>query len=504
MLSITAGINQKRKGDTLFNVSFFLVQGKGRHMSNHQLLLKQGWQQHQTGRLDQAEHKYQQVIADDPKNADAWVFMGILQFDQRQFESSTDSYRKALKLKDHYPIAWNNLGNSLRMLGSVDEAEKCFIQALSQQPNYLSAFKNRGTLWIWAGEIEKGLKWYQEGLKHHPDEVELHRNLGVIHLLLGNYDIGWPEYRWRWKFPGMYRPATDAPTWKGEPLENKTILLYPEQGLGDAIQFIRVANELTKQGARVYAQVGDRLEALFCSAPGIDRLLNRDQPLPRFDYHASFIEVIDYLYQATGEIAWGSDLFKNLPGYLRVSDALIDYWRQWFAKRSSITVPPTPTGSKRLRVGINWQGNPDHHADVYRSIPLEILAPLTTIDHVELYSLQFGFGSEQLTHSQFNGEIVKFPEHVDTDGGAFTDTAAILRNLDVVVTTDTSVTHLAGAVGTKTYLLLGKVPDWRWLRSGSSTPWYPHMRLFRQSKLGAWDEPVAEVASLLRKTANAG
>jgi hypothetical protein len=155
-------------------------------------------------------------------------------------------------------------------------------------------------------------------------------------------------------------------------------------------------------------------------------------------------------------------------------------------------------------VGINWQGNPDHHADIYRSMPLEMLAPLATIENVELFSLQFGFGSEQLTQSQLSHAIVQFPAHVDSDGGAFTDTAAILSNLDVVVTTDTSVAHLAGAVGTKTHLLLGKVPDWRWLQSGSSTPWYPHMRLFRQSKLGTWDEPVAEVASLLRETANAG
>ena len=127
-------------------------------MPNHQLLLQEGWKQHQAGNLDQAAQLYQQVIDSQPRDADAWVFLGILQFDRRQFESSVESYRKALKIRDRYPIAWNNLGNALRMLGNVDEAEKCFLTSLSQQPDYLSAFKNRGTLWTWAGEIEKGFK----------------------------------------------------------------------------------------------------------------------------------------------------------------------------------------------------------------------------------------------------------------------------------------------------------------------------------------------------------
>ena len=474
-------------------------------MPNHQLLLQEGWKQHQAGDLDQAEQLYQQVIDSHPRDADAWVFFGILQFDRRQFESSVESYRKALKIRDRYPIAWNNLGNALRMLGNVDEAEKCFLTSLSQQPDYLSAFKNRGTLWTWAGEIKKGFKCYQEGLKHHPNDAELHRNLGVIHLLMGNYDMGWPEYRWRWQSQGMYRPATHAPLWKGETLENRTILLYPEQGLGDAIQFVRVANELKKRGATVHVQIRSTLKPLFCSAPGIDLLLDRDEALPPFDFHASFIEVIDYLYQTTGEIAWGKDMFSTGAGYLRVSDALIHYWEKWFDQLPSSANQSAETNPKslkrRFRVGINWQGNPNHHADVYRSIPLEIFAPFTNIEGIELFSLQFGFGSEQLTQSHLSKSITTFPNHVDTDGGAFTDTAAILKNLDMVVTSDTSLAHLAGAVGTQTSLLLGKVPDWRWLQSGSSTPWYPSMSLFRQRKIGTWSEPVAELESQLEKAA---
>ena len=288
-------------------------------MSTINEVLQQGWKLHQAGHIDQAEQHYRQALANAPKNEDALVYLGIALFDQRRFEESVAAYREALAIRHSYPIAWNNLGNSLRMLGMVEEAEECFTISIQQKPDYLSALKNRGTLWIWSGQIERGLAWYQRGLEVDPNNAELHRNLGVINLLLGNYDIGWPEYRWRWNMPGTFRPSTSTPAWTGQSLTGKTILLYPEQGLGDAIHFVRVARSLQDLGAKVVLQCAAEMIPLFTSAPGIDQLALDTAPVPIVDYHASMIEVIDVLYSRSGSIAWGTELFEARR---RVSDGV--------------------------------------------------------------------------------------------------------------------------------------------------------------------------------------
>src|SRR5687768_3904909 len=217
-------------------------------MSELQKVLDHAWKVQQSGDLAAAESIYRQVLAQLPHNAAAHVYLGIALFDQRRFEESAQSYRRALAIQKHFPVAWNNLGNSLRMLGEIDEADRCLQTAIDQKPDYLSPLKNRGTLWIWAGEVDRGLRWYHEALRLAPEDPELHRNLGVIYLLQERYAEGWPEYRWRWTFIDGGRPGYPYPIWQGENLRGKTILLYPEQGLGDAIQFIRVAATLKSAG----------------------------------------------------------------------------------------------------------------------------------------------------------------------------------------------------------------------------------------------------------------
>ncbi len=448
--------------------------------------LRGGWRLHQAGDVQAAEDVYRQVIVSDPLNADALVYLGIAQFDQRLFGESADSYRQALAIRDQDPIAWNNLGNSLRMLGDVDAAEQCLETALDQKPGYLSALKNRGTLWIWSGQIDRGLHWYSEGLKVDPDNAELHRNVGVIQLLMGNPDIGWPEYRWRWKIPGLYRPAVNAPVWRGEELVGKTILLYPEQGRGDAIQFVRSAAILHSEGARVILQCAADVVPLFSSAPGVDLLLADGAAVPPIDFHASLLEVVDVRYSQMGRWSYGENLFSRDRGYLQVSDELVLYWKRWLDENTV-----------NRRIGINWQGSRMHHADVYRSVSLEVLEPLARIEGIDLISLQFGDGSEQLEECGFSGSVLRLPDHVDVTGGAFTDTAAILKNLDCVVTTDTALAHLAGAVGTPVTMMLGKVPDWRWQLDALTTPWYPSMQIVRQRELGQWGDVAERVAASL-------
>tara|TARA_R110002049_G_scaffold4601_3_gene31773 strand:- start:32734 stop:34167 length:1434 start_codon:yes stop_codon:yes gene_type:complete len=469
-------------------------------------VLQQGWRLHQAGRVDDAAAIYRHVLDQAPRSAEAHVYLGIAQFDQRDFRQSAASYREAIRLRDSFPVAWNNLGNSLRMSGDVDEAESCFVKALQQQPGYLSALKNRGTLWVWAGEIERGLHWYQEALKVKPDDPELHRNLGVINLLLGEFEIGWPEYRWRWRMPGMRRPQTNAPFWQGEQLDGKTVLLYPEQGRGDTIQFIRMATELHDAGARVFIECPQELIPLLQSVRGVDMFLPEGAVIPPVDYHLSLIDAVDVWYCSKGELPLSTD---TRHGYLNVPEAKALQWRRWLDQTMPQSVGKPMHGrlthgkpvhgksirDRPMRVGINWQGSPDHHADVYRSVPLDCLAVLANRADIQLVSLQFGHGADDLDACDFADSVVKVPAGVDTSEGAFVDTAAIVKGLDVVVTSDTAIAHLAGALGVPVQLMLGKVPDWRWRLDGDTTVWYDTFTLVRQQHIGDWNSVAASIAS---------
>ncbi|QDT08339.1 tetratricopeptide repeat protein [Planctomycetes bacterium K23_9] len=457
-------------------------------MPTFQQILAHGWQVHQSGKIDDAQRIYRSVLDDRPGDPDALVYLGIALFDQLRFDESVAVYQQALAGRSVFPIGWNNLGNSLRMLGRVDEAEAAFVTALDQDPQYLSAFKNRGTLWVWTGEIDKGLQCYEAGLQIDPNSAELHRNLGVIYLLQGDYDRGWPQYRWRWAMPSMPRPQCHAPLWQGEPIDGKSILLYPEQGRGDAIQFIRMAKVLSDAGARVIVQCAPEMIALFTSAAGISMLVPHDVVAPPVDYHASLIDTVDVWYTQTGQMPYG--VTGKDRSYLTVSTPLIDYWKNWLDQNVPVT------GSQR-RIGINWQGNREHHADVYRSLPLSELKPLTKIPDVQLVNLQFGDGVEQIDQVDFGDQIHCLPNDVDATDGAFTDTAAILQNLDAVVTSDTALAHLSGAVGTDVHLLLGRVPDWRWLTQGDRSDWYPTMQIARQIEVGNWSDPVHQCCDRL-------
>ncbi|QEG38055.1 tetratricopeptide repeat protein [Roseimaritima ulvae] len=443
--------------------------------------LQQGWQLQQRGQIAQAEHVYRQVIAQVPRSAEAHVYLGIALFDQQRFVESEAAYRTGLELQGRFPIAWNNLGNALRMQNRVDEADACFARSIEQQPGYLSPLKNRGTLWIWAGHIDRGLDYYQQALQVAPEDPELHRNLGVIYLLQGRFAEGWPQYRWRWNMPGLVRPPCSAPLWQGEPLQDKTILLYPEQGLGDAIHFVRMAEVVQQHGARVLLSCDANLIPLLQSARGIDQIFPTQMTVGPVDYQASLIEVADHL-QIDGQ---------NIPAavpYLTVSDSLQSYWQRWLSSQ---------VGGSGRRVGICWQGNPNHHADHYRSVALREFAPLFDVEGVQWISLQHGFGSQQIAEVPFADKLLRLPEDLDRSAGAFLDTAAVMQNLDLVITTDTSTAHLAGALGVPTWVLLGKLPDWRWSLEGSTTHWYPSLRLFRQQVVGNWQGVVREMAGAL-------
>jgi tetratricopeptide (TPR) repeat protein len=445
-------------------------------------LLTQAWQIHQQGNIAHAEQVYRSVLTREPNHVNAWCYLGIALHDLKRFDQSVHAYQKAIALQPNFPIALNNLGNSLRYLGRVTESDDAFQKAIDLSPQYFNAYRNRGTLHAWTGRVDLAFKYYYEAMQLNPSDAELHRNLGVIHLLQGNFQEGWKEYDYRWKCKEAISHPYLQPKWNGQELKGKTILLYSEQGLGDTIHFVRFAKLLQDRGARTILAMQPALLALLQHCPGIHRLIPNTLGIDEgIDYHCSLLDVARVLQIDD----------KNIPNecpYIQIPKPLIDYWGNVLSK----ALP-----SAKLRVGIVWQGNPDHQADMFRSIPLSAMKPLADIEGIQLISLQRGHGTEQLKSWTGSKLIYCMPEEIDQSSGAFMDTSAILHHLDWIVTSDTSMAHLSGALARPTCLMLGYTPDWRWLQERIDSPWYPSLRLFRQAKIGDWSDVVQSVAKHL-------
>jgi Tfp pilus assembly protein PilF len=445
-------------------------------------ILAQAWQSHQKGNTSQAEQVYRSVVQREPNHFNGWCYLGIALHDMRRYAESVAAYERALALQPAFPIALNNMGNSLRYLGRVEEADQAFQRALDLSPEYFNALRNRGTLHAWTGRIDLAFKYYHQAMQLNPNDAELHRNLGVIHLLQGNFREGWKEYDYRWRCAEAIQHPYRQPKWTGQPLVGKTILLYSEQGLGDTIHFARFAKVLKGMGARTMVHFQPPLLALLQHCPGIDVLVPNSLAVEEpFDYHCSLLDVAAVL---------GID-DSNVPNevpYLRIPKQLVDYWGGVLNK----SLPPA-----KKRIGIVWQGNPDHQADMFRSVPLSALTPIADLEGVQLISLQRGKGTEQLKTWAGSKIIYCLPEEIDQSSGAFMDTSAIAHHLDWIVTSDTSMAHLAGALGRPTCVLLGFTPDWRWLLKRDDSPWYPTCKLFRQSRVGDWTSVVDQVKQFL-------
>jgi FkbM family methyltransferase len=443
--------------------------------------LQQAWEIHQAGRIAHAEQIYRQVLAAQPDHASAWCFLGIACHDQQRYDEAIAAYRNALALRPNFPSAHNNLGNTYRMLRRVDDAVAQFDQALALDPQYLLAYKNKGTTLCWEGRLEEAQATYEEAIRRGVADADIHKSLGILRLLRGDWEGGWPEYAWRWQTGEIRLPTLSAPLWDGSSLDGKTILLTPEQGLGDTVQFIRYAAWLKQRyDCRVLFQPPKVLRELLASCPGVDAWVERLDEAPPHDCFAPLIHV-------PGVLRHTPDDFPAPIPYLAADEARVAEWRQRLA------------GYRGVKVGLVWRGSPTHHADSMRSIPLVQWAALGRLAGVHWLSLQKGPAVGELSMLAGRLEVVDLGSSLDEGTGAFVETAAVLKNLDLLITCDTAIAHVAGALGVPVWLLLGYVPDWRWGRSGSSTVWYPTMELFRQKAVGEWGGVLEEVAQALER-----
>lgn len=397
--------------------------------------------------------------------------LGITLAQLGRYSEAIDAYRRALAVCPSYAEAHSNLGIALTMEARYHEALDSFHMAIELRPDYPEAHNNRGIALKELGRHDEAIATYERALALDPDYADAHLNRALAWLGQGDWPSGWPEYEWRHQQRPRGEKRFAQPLWQGEPLEDRTLLIHCEQGLGDTLQFIRYVALAKQRAKRIVVRCPKRLVNLLHCLSDIDQLVSEDGPLPQFDCHAPLLSL---------PRIFGTTL-QTVPAhvpYLSADPELVEHWRRQLQRKR---------GTDALRVGVNWQGNTHYQGDRHRSFSLSRFAPLAAVEGVHLISLQQGIGREQLEKVYESGFTVDdLGPDVDESRGAFVDTAAVMMNLDLVVTSDTAVAHLAGALGRTVWVALPFSADWRWLVQRDDSPWYPTMRLYRQPSRDDW------------------
>ncbi len=440
-------------------------------------------------RTDEAEQCYRQAIALEPGDAKAHTNLGLLLEDAKREEEAERCHRRALGLDPGSAEIHSNLANLLANSRRWSEAEACYRQAIALKPEAAAAPSNFGVMLANCRREAEAEHRFRQALALDPEYQLARLNLGFLLLRQGRFDEGWAlhEARYDRRLPdnGIPCPAVPFPQWRGEALAGKSLLVWQEQGFGDEIQFCRYLPLLKEQGVLRLTLVCKRpLKALMATLAGVDALFAADEAGAAMGAH-------DY---------WTFPLSIPLHCRTRVDSipARIPYLRA-MPERLAKWSPRLDLG--RFNVGLVWKGNPGHHNDAFRSLPaVTLLAPLWSVPGVRFFSLQKGGGEAELGDHLPAGQPMA---HLGADLADFADTAAIVAQLDLVISVDSAVAHLAGALGKACWLLLPAYrSDWRWLEARSDSPWYPGIiRLFRQPADEDWTAPIAELTKELRDAA---
>jgi tetratricopeptide (TPR) repeat protein len=505
--------------------------------------LAAGLNHQQAGRLTEAEVCYQRVLASQPDHADALHLLGVVAHqvrrhdlaveligqaikrngqnpiylsnlgvvlkDQGKVDDAITAYRHAISLKPDYAEAHSNLGYALWEKGELDEAVAACLRAIRFNPNLAEAHSNLGIALRSQGKLDEAIAACRQAIRINPGFADAHTNLGValrdqgkpdeaiaacrqairikpdfadahwdealLSLLTGDFERGWTKSEWRWKSvsSGLSRRNFTQPLWLGEePIDRKTILLHSEQGLGDTIQFCRYVPLVAARGARVILEVQEPLRLLMSGLAGVSQCVSKGEALPHFDLHCPLLSL---------PLAFKTRL-ETIPStipYLRSPANGVD-WEAQLRPRD------------RPRVGLVWSGNPHHRDDRKRSIELTALLPLLDVE-ATFVSLQKDLRAGDEAVLNKCTDIVNLGPSLAT----FSHSAALISHLDLVISVDTSVAHLAGALGRPVWVLLPFVPDWRWLINREDSPWYPTARLFRQTQACEWQDVVQRVRAAL-------
>jgi len=509
-------------------------------------LLKIAIAHHQAGRLPQAEQIYRQILQQQPQNADALSLLGVIACQQENLDQGIALYRQALAVRPEHRQARENLNLALckqgrrlideaitnlnlmlnfginpaqthLMLGSIYQEQDALEQALSHyqqalvevptdadvlnrigvvlqlqhkshlaihfhkralalQPKNVDALISLAKVFLDQGKVDDALQYIHQALAVHPDHPIARYNRSLMLLIQGNFKEGFPEYEWRLQTSEFPPCPFRQPKWDGTNLNGKTLLLHAEQGLGDTIQFIRYAAIATQKGGRVILTCHKPLMRLLSTIPGIEQITQMGTPVPDFDVYVPLL---------------------SLPGILGTTietvPATVPYLQ---VPENSFQLPTPAIAQPRLKVGIVWSGGNLYKHNQTRSFSLKEFAPVLDVPDIAFYSLQKGIPQIEIMDLGWENKLVDLNDHL-TD---MTDTAAAIAQLDLVITVDTSVAHLAGALGKPVWILLAHIPDWRWMQNRNDSPWYPTMRLFRQQQPGDWQGVMSNVVAALMTT----
>jgi tetratricopeptide (TPR) repeat protein len=423
-----------------------------------------------SGQIDQAIDSFESAISFNPRFFEAYSNLGNALSKQKKFDAAIAALRKAVELNPNSGDVNYNIGHALRESGQLEEAIVYFNRAIELNPNHLTARCDLANLLHLQQSRHQVIQQYQQVLAIDPDHAIAHWNLALTYLLLGDFKRGWTEHEWRTRCESLANPAEfDKPRWTGEPLDGKTILLHPEQGLGDILQFVRYAPMVTARGGKVLLQCQPPLVRLLQNDLGISQVISVTDPLPEFDVHCPVMSL---------PFVFGTEI-GSIPAQIPYLFADPEDAAAWRLKLEN--------GSNKPRIGLVWAGSPTHKNDRNRSIRLANLSRLLSMDSCRFFSLQKGPASNQLS----------MPTLIDhtADLHDFADTAAFVANLDLIITVDTAVAHLAGGMGKIVWLLLPHNPDWRWLLDRDDSPWYPTMRIFRQQRAGDWESVITRIVA---------
>jgi tetratricopeptide (TPR) repeat protein len=432
----------------------------------------------EAGRLPEAEASYREAVARDPQHARAYNNLGCVLHMQGRLDDALAAYRRALDLDAGLPQANQNYASIVRDAGALARAAEEYRRATLANPNDALAFNDLGNTLRELGRHGESLEAFARALEIDPQLAQAHFSRSFVLLLQGDYAAGWKDYEWRWRLPAFNAPVRRfaEPMWDGRPLPGGTVLLHAEQGLGDTLQFARYAALVAARCGSVILESQKELAALLRDVPGVARVVPRGEPLPAFDAHAPLMSLPALFGTTLQSIPWDGPYVHADP------------------QRAAQWDLAPHAGDARLKVGLVWAGRPQQWDDRKRSLSLDLLAPLAAVEGATFFSLQVGAAAAQAAAPPAGMRLVDLTARI----ADFSDTAALVSRLDLVITIDTSVAHLAGAMGAPVWVLVAHAPDWRYHLGREDMPWYPSMRLFRQERDGDWSGAIARVAAALR------